>query len=88
MVTNYQVVAEAATRAVVRFNGTRVNNVVLTNDVLNGPLLDGCTVGDEQQCGDRTVQRFAAGLEMKAETERRLNHEWTRMHTDGMTARL
>ena len=33
MVTNYQVVAEAATRAVVRFNGTRVNNVVLTNDV-------------------------------------------------------
>jgi hypothetical protein len=33
MVTNYQVVAEAATRAVVRFDGTRVNNVVLTNDV-------------------------------------------------------
>ena len=32
MITNYQVVAEAATRAVVRFNGTRLNNVVLTND--------------------------------------------------------
>ena len=32
MVTNYQVVAEAATRAVVRFNGTRVDNVVVTND--------------------------------------------------------
>jgi hypothetical protein len=31
MVTNYQVVAEAATRAVVRFNGTRMNNLVLTN---------------------------------------------------------
>ncbi len=34
MVTNYQVVAEAATRAVVRFNGTRVD--VLSNDVENG----------------------------------------------------
>ncbi|HKW27803.1 MAG TPA: hypothetical protein VJT54_00575, partial [Verrucomicrobiae bacterium] len=34
MVTNYQVVAEAATRAVVRFNGTRVD--VLSNDVVNG----------------------------------------------------
>ncbi|HTQ49723.1 MAG TPA: hypothetical protein VMJ12_03360 [Candidatus Acidoferrales bacterium] len=32
MITNYQVTAEAATRAVVRFNGTRLNNVVLTND--------------------------------------------------------
>jgi hypothetical protein len=37
MVTNYQVVAEAATRAVVRFNGTRVNNV--TNDVVNNSLV-------------------------------------------------
>jgi len=35
MVTNYQVVAEAATRAVVRFNGTRVNSVVLTNPAPN-----------------------------------------------------
>ncbi len=33
MVTNYQVVAEAATRAVVRFGSARVDNVVLTNDV-------------------------------------------------------
>ena len=36
MVTNYQVVAESATRAVVHFNGTRVNNIVLTNQCL-GP---------------------------------------------------
>ncbi len=35
MATNYQVVAEAATRAVVRFNGTRTNNVILAN--LEGP---------------------------------------------------
>jgi hypothetical protein len=35
MVTNYQVVAEAATRAVVRFNGTRINSAVLTNPVSN-----------------------------------------------------
>jgi hypothetical protein len=33
MVTNYQVVAEAATRAVVRFNGKRMD--VLSNDVFN-----------------------------------------------------
>jgi hypothetical protein len=33
MVTNYQVVAEAATRAVVRFNGTRTDT--LSNDVVN-----------------------------------------------------
>ncbi len=33
MVTNYQVVAEAATRAVVRFDGTRVDNIVVTNVV-------------------------------------------------------
>jgi hypothetical protein len=26
MITNYQVVAESATRSVVRFNGTRANN--------------------------------------------------------------
>jgi hypothetical protein len=31
MVTNYQVVAEAATRTVLRYDGTRVNSVVLTN---------------------------------------------------------
>ncbi|MGH7993087.1 MAG: hypothetical protein ACREDQ_06200, partial [Limisphaerales bacterium] len=35
MATNYQVVAEAATRAVVRFNGTRINSAILTN--LEGP---------------------------------------------------
>jgi hypothetical protein len=33
MVTNYQVVAEAATRAVVRFNGTRLD--LVSNDVVN-----------------------------------------------------
>jgi hypothetical protein len=33
MVTNYQVVAEAATRAVVRFNGTRLD--IVSNDVFN-----------------------------------------------------
>ena len=32
MITNYQVTAEAATRAVVRFNGTKIDNLVLTND--------------------------------------------------------
>ena len=32
MITNYQVTAEAATRAVVRFNGTKMDNLVLTND--------------------------------------------------------
>ena len=33
MITNYQIVAESATRTVVRFNGKRVN--ILTNDVVN-----------------------------------------------------
>jgi hypothetical protein len=32
MVTNYQVVAEAATRTVLRYNGTRVNNIFQIND--------------------------------------------------------
>jgi hypothetical protein len=32
MVTNYQVVAESATRAVVRFNGTRVDNIFQINN--------------------------------------------------------
>lgn len=36
MVTNYQVVAEAATRAVVRFDATRTNNVVQTNYLSGG----------------------------------------------------
>lgn len=36
MVTNYQVVAETATRAVVRFNGTRVNGVLQTNYASGG----------------------------------------------------
>jgi hypothetical protein len=39
MVTNYQVVAEAATRTVLRFNGTRVNNVFPTNDVVGNSIL-------------------------------------------------
>lgn len=51
MVTNYQVVAEAATRAVVRFNGTRVD--VLSNDVDNAswivmPLVTNNTAVIEQ----------------------------------------
>ena len=32
MITNYQVTAAAATRAVVRFNGTKMDSLVLTNE--------------------------------------------------------
>ena len=46
MVTNYQVVSEIATRAIVRFNST-VTNVVsmnITNDVLGNPITNWFTV--------------------------------------------
>ena len=39
MVTNYQVVAESATRTVLRFDGTRVNNIRPTNDTFSNPIL-------------------------------------------------
>ena len=35
MVTNYQVVAEAATRTVLRYDGNRVENVFQTKDAFN-----------------------------------------------------
>ena len=38
MVTNYQVVAEAATRAVVRFGSTLTNVVTLTTNAFNNPI--------------------------------------------------
>ncbi|HVU08755.1 MAG TPA: hypothetical protein VHG89_09455 [Verrucomicrobiae bacterium] len=39
MCTNYQVVSEVATRAVVRFNSTHVENTFLTNGVIAGTLV-------------------------------------------------
>jgi hypothetical protein len=39
MVTNYQVVAESATRTVLRFDGTRVNNIFPTIDTNSNPIL-------------------------------------------------
>ncbi len=55
MVTNYQVVAEAATRAVVRFNGTRVDNVVVTND---GPGITKWIVAPSVTNNNAVIEQF------------------------------
>jgi hypothetical protein len=39
MCTNYQVVAEVATRAIVRVNSTRISNIIPTNDINNVLIL-------------------------------------------------
>ena len=49
MVTNYQVVSEIATRAVVRFNSTLTNNYVIWRQC---DQLVQHAHGDEQQCRD------------------------------------
>jgi len=38
MITNYQVVSEIATRAVVRFGSTLTNVVTFTNDASGNPI--------------------------------------------------
>ena len=55
MVTNYQVVAEAATRAVVRFNGTRVDNVVVTNA---GPGITNWIVAPSVTNNNAVIEQF------------------------------
>jgi hypothetical protein len=54
MVTNYQVVAESATRTVLRFDGTRVNNVIPTNYGVGNLIINVPSITNNQM----VIERF------------------------------
>ncbi len=65
MVTNYQVVAEAATRTVLRYDGNRTEHVFQINEVALSNWLDECAVDHQQPDGDRAIQSVAGELTAK-----------------------